>query len=1640
MGTPVNTPSPPLAHPFTLSRHFPELPDRAIDRDHILETVAQVATPDSPVVFIEGAEGIGASTFLAQFAMKYPDQTFCLFVRPASRFSYSPDYLRLVLAEQYFWYVHGRRLDKEFVDISEFTSLQLQVRKRNRSGTIYIVVDGLHQIPKEDVRAVDLVFKEVLPVGVDGFRFIVTGAQDASSKHLGSVRSKPYQLHRLSDTESESLLDDLRIASEETSQLVKLCQGVPGRLSSVRRLIKSGVSAASILQSDPDKYLKFIGLEFSPIATMSDPQRVLLALLAFSRHTMNMDELVQIHPNATLTDLSSVCTECVFLNADFKSRTIEFLSEAHRRYAEHALDLYKQRALTLQIEHLITDPTSAAAVRLLPTYYQSLNQQQAIVDLLSKEHYSQLLGVTQSISALRARASLGARSAMELKQAKAILQFALHKSIFSAVGKSEELQSEVGALVALGHPQRALDIASKTVAREKRIFLLAEFARRTSEQGSTVDPQILSYIRETAAEIDFSELGESAVDLAENLLFVDPDLALKIVDIAIKAEAGPKAKDEAFAKLSVAATLSSNTDRDDLNAKSQSKISSESLQKLLASLSLIFADFSFDEIVRTSNTMAIGRRIYFLRSLVAVSGKRENILDVIDHTLDQLIGDTSYTPKARDLADLAIPISAPTHDPQRIQNLVRRLEGQIGLIEKGAPSRDLILLQMRLAHAEMSIDMAQAQSRIEETYYSVASMDNNEIRSLCFSTMSRGLTEIDVNDELESAAGFREIILGDLKATVEGLLSQTGNHFQIARPALRALAASNPADAVAFVSKLNTEDRRDRAYAEVAKAIVKGRHSVAGASSMHTALSMIEDTDTFNSAILRLVGALSLSAHASEWLSDVKRAVSRAKDPRVVCSSEIELVKLLGKLGLVDDIEDRVVIFESCIDQVDSAYDRVDMCFELAAALAPAAIGRASDIYDRGLKLRHATSVPGQSSAVVLRTCLALLSRVFRPLIKVDALPQENLDRFFQIGDQIPCTVTKASMYSDLACKAWCEGKGDLCQKIMNQRCLPLLQSSEQDNPTLYADLSEAIFPGLYCAHRTTAFNLLDKMGRSSRDHAIRITALMVLRKSAPSEPRSTVEDDRVKITGQDLVDLSELLGKVSTDAVFYNILREVVTVTVHKINRTRISGQQRADFTKKTEAMIAQKLPDSRNIRHSGYVIICSAQTLRLVDAKFEQWQAIIADAETVTNVSDRCFVFVEIAGCLPPRLLAEQKKLLQRARQDISTIPSASDRYDCLEEYIRMARKVAPAEAKSALKDALILTFDASRPEKAARYRRNLVDIAEAMDPSVLDELAETIDDDPARAEAKAELKRSVEVHKLKRKISSAGDKVDPSQLTNKSLPSAAWKNVGALVSDRLEPRSPDLLSVYVDAAGSFSMSDAYPVLCWYIENSARRYTSHHDVSTLILPLSEVLLLSTEIAAAVIAQAPVLDFERTDDEPPSISSNPALVIRPGERDVAIEFIRRWLRHSASDPVVFCDPYFNQGDMELVRLVLAECSDSSLRILTSRKAVSGGKDFSAEAFMSEWNEIIEQDPPQTEILAITSFGGEEVIVHDRWLLGSECGLRIGTSFNSLGSKLSEISHMPKDEAIRVRKEIDLYFCRQRVVNGVRVNYQSISL
>lgn len=1624
-----------IASNWNFARDFPQLDDSLVNRPNFLETIADILKT-IPIVFLEGEEGDGATTTVAQFCVRYPDQTFSLFVKPASRFSYSADYLRLILAEQFYWYVTGESFDQASIDSSEFVTLIHKVRKKKKNNLLYIVVDGLHQIPAEEFARVEEIFKDVLPIGVENFRFLIVGQQSNFQRVGLKVASKPYQQLKFSLEDTEEFLRDNVLTKEQVHEIHKVCKSVPGRIASVKRLLKTGVTLEDLLRKEPTKYLEFIKLEFAVLDELIEDQRLALAVITYARRPLQLPEVEEIS-GAKSHSMEYLLEKCTFLKTE-STGNIAYLSESHRRHAEKALEGLQTRALSLQVEFLLNHPTSENAVMFLPAYYQQLNKQQAIVDLISPEHYLRLFESTQSINALRNRAELAVRSASHLKAATDVFKFSLQQGIFIAVGTQRSRENEVAALVALNQPEKALAIANHAAIKDDRLSLLATYCKGIKKKFAGVDSNLLSLIKELTAEIDFSENPDKAVEIASDIVFFDADLALEIVERANKRASNPKQQDAALARLSITATLENVASGTNLDGRRANLISDSALQKFTASLVAFTEQMPMSDVIQMASQMEVSHRIYFLKSVIDVRFLAQDVLTLVDYALDVLIKETSYTPKSRDLAELSKPLASPSIDTSRAQALIERFEAQLGLIANTAFSKDIALLQMRLARAQNRYDKEKAVERITQAYYDVVSIKTPEAQAESYAIMLSQLEMIDKDGSLEHEHGFRSVIKSDLQKVTSQILDHTADHFGAIEGVLRALARSDRDIALEVAGSLNTVYRRDRALGLVARTFVTQKYTAERKVGVLKALGNISDKSVKDAVIRSVyIAAERNSSNRLEWIINLEPLINMISSRNHSAECKVISLRVLGITGAsnsasIDDLKKSILA-------VDNKNMIIDLLFASCEATADKAPEESVQLFDMGQTVKRDIDISSDGSQEILERCLYLVSRTFFGLIKFGLFDEEKLLRFASLVELVPCSYSQVEIYADLAARAWSAKNTDLNKRIVIERCMPIAEAVKKSgDKELYERICRLIFPITFTFNSGLAFDYLEATSRSLAEDALYEAALLLIRKVSPTDPYYSMEFDKFSLDGTEVPDLYAILQRHKSDSTFYATLTAAVDAVSSKVNRVRFTVQQKTDFAVKCEQLVGQLLPDQLNIKHIGYKVASLGQIYRLLDKTHQQWTTLINEASTISNVADKGYVYLELAKCIPGKYDADRKRLFADALAAFDQIPSPIDRLSHYEGYANATSRDAASSAKETIKRAIILSTEIENNSKAEKHRRQLIDIADRIEPGLADKLVELIDDDPARAHCKLEVRKSAELAKVKRDMANTTTLSEVEKVPVHQLSMAAWKNFTQLVAGRLQPKPPEVMLEYLLQTKGCSLANSYGMLSWFIENLNRRLNRQQDVEAQLAPIAEALLLSMDMTVLVLKQS----ANKKESLVVNIGSESDLhIVKPGEREEALDYIRTWMESNAQEYIKYCDPYFGPEDLTFLNLVLSAAPSCDVKILTSMSHLKDIGARAADVFEEEWRKISDQNPPDTEIIAIGTEGDERSLFHDRWLLTKESGLRIGTSFNSLGlSKISEISEMDAVQAAGHEQNLSRYFMRQKNIDGARFSYWQFSV
>ena len=98
--------------------------------------------------------------------------------------------------------------------------------------------------------------------------------------------------------------------------------------------------------------------------------------------------------------------------------------------------------------------------------------------------------------------------------------------------------------------------------------------------------------------------------------------------------------------------------------------------------------------------------------------------------------------------------------------------------------------------------------------------------------------------------------------------------------------------------------------------------------------------------------------------------------------------------------------------------------------------------------------------------------------------------------------------------------------------------------------------------------------------------------------------------------------------------------------------------------------------------------------------------------------------------------------------------------------------------------------------------------------------------------------------------------------------------------------------------------------------------------------------------------------------------------------------------------------------ILLSANSKCKVQILTSKQHHDNEHISSpGSEYLEQWRRISDQEPPDTEIVIVGTESSGKSPIHDRWWLTKGGGLKVGTSFNSLGiTQDSTVTRIPNIE------------------------------
>jgi hypothetical protein len=269
------------------------------------------------------------------------------------------------------------------------------------------------------------------------------------------------------------------------------------------------------------------------------------------------------------------------------------------------------------------------------------------------------------------------------------------------------------------------------------------------------------------------------------------------------------------------------------------------------------------------------------------------------------------------------------------------------------------------------------------------------------------------------------------------------------------------------------------------------------------------------------------------------------------------------------------------------------------------------------------------------------------------------------------------------------------------------------------------------------------------------------------------------------------------------------------------------------------------------------------------------------------------------------------------------------------------------------------------------------------------------------------------------------------------------GSLNAGRIGNRPPEAMRDYLQAASSIPSSESYPIAAWTVANSISRFAHTDQAGRFLLPLFQSTVLASQIAARTANLSRRVLRRPVHSSWSEQGHGERVIIKAGQREEALRRVREWIEETAQEYLKICDPFFGPEDLEILQVILSVKPTLFVQILTSLKHHENLPTPLDETYRNHWRtRLSDQDPPDTEIVIVGTKSKHVLPIHDRWWLTKGAGLRMGTSFHSLGvGRDSELSSLTSEDTLAFEREVDRYLTRsQRDHQGERMLYSAFTL
>lgn len=1588
-------------------RNFPQQPSKSISRINLVEHAWENTRAGCRIIFIEGGPLSGKTVFLSEYMLEHPQDTIGIFLSAGDHYFYTTEYVKLAIYEQMHWIVYSAQSNGDYISDAEFSRLFLQLQKRAKKKPVTFLLDGLNETSGQELRSTKEILA-MLPFSQNEFRFIISGSSEFLST-LGMERHNPKHapLLPVSKDEARIYFDDCQeVSPQDVERIRHFCRGVIGQLSRFRELIFSGVPVADLLNEKDGTLRKLLDFEWSLLAQRPDVTDV-LGYIAFSTQPLDLKKISSL-TNRDVTTVNDLVMECRFLELDTSSLIVSMRSDEERRFVREQLKPVKSKFLEHFVSELLKNPKSEDAVRNLPIQLLDVGRHGDLITRLDEEHFVRLLSTEKSLKSLKRHCEIGFTAAKLSRDEAAEIRFALINSVVTGLTFSVGTKNEIQARLKLGERESAIALALSAPTSEERLQLLATVAKVYHSSHLMVPQELTQQIKSLVEEIDIRSLGNLARDIACDLLVIDFSLAVEIFEKSLS-DCAPRvaSKIQDDTETSIAAGAESSSSSVSFG-KVHERLSEHQKQRFADAVASLVERWTADALLTRFETTEEKHQLFIAKQWLKRRRKDPCAWKVAEHALTVTLRDLSRPPRLQDFREIAVVL--PHIDVQHAEKLAKRIKAQVATQRSFGTNVESVRLQMALIRADHLREPAASDNELLELFSEIHEIKEISIRAACWAWMLYGIQKLSDPAAVDGRTTVVTEITTKLIESIEHLLNDSADHYETAKNALYGLARANPILAVKLVEKLNTRPRRDKAFVTLARELVVGKSYLSNPGLFLQCIKNIEGEAERENAVLTCLDLIADDSERGESVTEnkgilnlwrglrvaIRKFTGGVSAYRIVASSSVEKTFLETVSKELKDLWPSVMVDWI---RTDAGYSLVR---DLAKVNRELAVGWLESVKTEQQRSR----IPSKSLAKVLYYTVKLAVISFIATAPKDIEPNDpQFSRIAFLIEEVPVPEFKITLWCDLATSLYFKGKRNSARMICTEYIQPVIQGDFENNLAVRDALISIAAPILYLNHSPSAHLLIEKISNPhTQEGSYADICETIFRKRSLNDPYKRHETPGFDLDSEDIASMLDLVDNLKTDSILFGIIGDICESLASKKNTNKIRRAQVRDVLISIDEIIDRKFPDQRNIKHDGYKLASKAFVLK-ARATFEavppdEWDRLYQSAHQIDNVADRVVVIAMIGVSAKGKGPFSEKKWLTLVKQDISKIPSDADRIDRYSWIAELLDATEKQFALGLLQDAMSLSNHLDDQISAFEKQKRILDLAHNIDESLVDKIIDLADTDEAKSTTKKDYEEHIKLKDGRKELAADPSGFDFNSVTPEELSSLCFDNWAALGGGRIFLKSVEDFSNLADVASRMSMSMAFPIWGWIIENALRKSAGKSKADRLLQDSYEASCRAAELILALLGQSK--------HELQLRKENSCDLIHPGERDEIFQRIRSWAASQDAKTIRISDPYFGPGDLEVIHTIAEAAPKSQIRVLTCKKHLKDvtGSSYD-EAFHEAWRNLCDLPPPATEVVVVAWGQDASHPVHDRWIFTDSSGLRLGGSTNSMGySRLSEISAM----------------------------------